>query len=164
MKLRATAATSDLDAALPHLRRYARVLMDAVDEADALLLDTLEHARAKARQPLPLQSLRTRLFGLMHELYVSRHSGSRAEPKVEPVTEPVTATEPFRSSGLLMYFGRLPVEEREVLLLAAVEQMAYADIATVLGVPPATVIARLKRARERMRTGASASSEGGLPI
>jgi len=155
MKLRAIAALSDLDAALPRLRRYARVLTDAVDDADALLLDTLEHAPAMERQLVPRESLRTWLFGLMHKLYVSRHSSACAEP--EPVARLVAAPRPSQLSGLPMHFGRLPVEEREVLLLVAVEQMAYTDIGTVLDVPPATVVARLKRARERMRTAASAT-------
>jgi RNA polymerase sigma-70 factor (ECF subfamily) len=156
MKLHATAAPRDLDAALPRLRRYARVLTRAVDEADALVLSTLEHAGAAARQRVPLESLRARLFGLMHELYVARYScfGAETEP-AEPATGPVAGSGPSQLSGLPMHFDRLPVEEREVLLLVAVEQMPYEAVASLLGVPPATVIARLKRARERIRVAAS---------
>jgi predicted DNA-binding protein (UPF0251 family) len=46
---------------------------------------------------------------------------------------------------------RLPAEQREVLLLAAVEELRYEEIATVLGIPIGTVMSRLSRARARLR-------------
>lgn len=46
---------------------------------------------------------------------------------------------------------RLPAEQREVLLLVALEDMAYADIATTPGIPAGTVMSRLSRGRERLR-------------
>ena len=45
---------------------------------------------------------------------------------------------------------RLPIEEREVLMLVAVERLSYADIAILLDVPVATVLSTLARARERL--------------
>ena len=45
----------------------------------------------------------------------------------------------------------LPVEQKEVLLLVALEDMAYADVATALGIPIGTVMSRLSRGRERLR-------------
>jgi len=38
-----------------------------------------------------------------------------------------------------------------VLLLVALEDMAYADIARTLGIPPGTVMSRLSRARTELR-------------
>ncbi|WP_431261568.1 sigma factor-like helix-turn-helix DNA-binding protein [Burkholderia contaminans] len=46
---------------------------------------------------------------------------------------------------------RLPVEQREVLLLVALEELSYRDAAAVLGVPVGTVMSRLARARGQMR-------------
>ncbi len=46
---------------------------------------------------------------------------------------------------------RLPVEQREVLLLVALEELSYRDAAEVLGVPVGTVMSRLARARGQMR-------------
>jgi len=47
--------------------------------------------------------------------------------------------------------GRLSGDQREVLMLAAVEEMRYEDIASVLSIPIGTVMSRLSRAREKLR-------------
>jgi len=46
--------------------------------------------------------------------------------------------------------GELPREQRAVLVLRAVEEMSYAEIAEALGLSPGTVMSRLYRARERL--------------
>lgn len=45
----------------------------------------------------------------------------------------------------------LPDEQREILLLVALEEMSYDDVAQTLGIPIGTVMSRLSRAREKMR-------------
>jgi len=59
--------------------------------------------------------------------------------------------------------GRLAPEQREVLLLVALEDMSYADIAQTLGIPLGTVMSRLSRGRERLRSllDGSASAPAG---
>ena len=46
---------------------------------------------------------------------------------------------------------RLPPDQREVLLLVALEDMSYAEAAETLEVPIGTVMSRLARAREKLR-------------
>lgn len=152
MTARAAPAPNDLLVALPRLRRYARVLMGEVREADGLLTDTLERAREESPQQASHAAPRTRLFALMHERYLSQGATSRRKPASAVLgTGPATVPAPAPPSSLLMHFGRLPVEEREVLLLVAVERMAYEEIGAVLAVPVATVISRLRRARALLR-------------
>ncbi len=47
---------------------------------------------------------------------------------------------------------RLPTEFREALVLREIEDLSYREIAEVLGVPIGTVMSRLARARQLMRT------------
>jgi len=84
----------------------------------------------------------------MHELH-----GGRAALPSEPApadAAAVAASVTGKPSGLLSRFRKLPAEEREILLLVAVERMSYDEIAAVLRVPVSTIMARLKRARDHM--------------
>jgi RNA polymerase sigma-70 factor (ECF subfamily) len=66
---------------------------------------------------------------------------------------PVAATQSQRVElqEVLLLMGRLPAEQREVLLLAAVEELRYEEIAAVLAVPVGTVMSRLSRARDKLK-------------
>ena len=52
---------------------------------------------------------------------------------------------------VLNKLGKLPEDQRAVLLLVAVEDLSYADAAKVLNIPIGTVMSRLSRARERLQ-------------
>ena len=45
----------------------------------------------------------------------------------------------------------LPEAQREILLLVALEEMSYDDVAQALKIPIGTVMSRLSRAREKLR-------------
>jgi len=45
----------------------------------------------------------------------------------------------------------LNAEQREVLLLVALEGLSYREVATILGLPVGTIMSRLHRAREHLR-------------
>jgi len=62
-----------------------------------------------------------------------------------------TQSDRVELSEVLAQIGRLPPEQREVLILAAVEELRYEEISAVLGVPIGTVMSRLSRAREKLR-------------
>lgn len=55
------------------------------------------------------------------------------------------------SQALSRLMEKLPSEYREVLLLREVEDLAYKEIAAVIGVPMGTVMSRLSRARLALR-------------
>jgi len=55
---------------------------------------------------------------------------------------------------------RLPLEQREVVLLVGLEEMGYADVALALNIPIGTVMSRLSRGRERLRALMAGSQPG----
>jgi RNA polymerase sigma factor (sigma-70 family) len=62
-----------------------------------------------------------------------------------------TQTDELEVRDLESALRHLPDEQREVLLLVALEEMSYSDIAVTLGIPVGTVMSRLSRGRERLR-------------
>ena len=48
--------------------------------------------------------------------------------------------------------ARLPAEFQEVLILREFEDLSYKEISDIAGVPLGTVMSRLARARQRLRT------------
>lgn len=144
---------------LPRLRRYSRALVNNRDDADDLVQDTLERAWAKSGLwggSTQIRDMRAWLFSIMHNLHVD---GVR-RPRLHTVTMdddtpevPVAPTQGDRLAVLDLQaaLDLLPVEQKEVLLLVALEDMAYADVAQALGIPIGTVMSRLSRGRERLR-------------
>jgi|SRR6516165_7436748 len=157
---------SDFVVALPHLRRYARVLTGEAGKADQLLIDTVELAREAFPRQTVRAPLRTRLFALMHELHVGQTTPSRQRRAALSGLGPAAVRAPAKSTNVLLNFEQLPVEDREVLLLVAVEGMRYEEIASVLGVSVSTVVSRISRARSLMRSDDSDASgqTGARPI
>ncbi|MBR8057216.1 sigma-70 family RNA polymerase sigma factor [Burkholderia dolosa] len=146
---------SDLLVWLPHLTRYARALTGDRAWADDLVQDTLE--RALNRPPRDRGNLRAWLLTLLRHRFVDQLR-ARREIAVDDATAPwQTMAAPAGEVGGLTLrdvqraLYRLPVEQREVLLLVALEELSYRDAAQVLGVPVGTVMSRLSRAREQMR-------------
>src|SRR6202165_4889008 len=158
-----TLPNADLVAALPRLRRYARVLTGDVHRADDLVQDTLARAWDKRHLWRAGSNLRAWLFTIMHNVHVNQFSMRQREyahASLDADDGPaagweiaVRATQSDRVelSEVLAQIGRLPVEQREVLMLAAVEELRYEEIGAVLGVPIGTVMSRLSRAREKLR-------------
>ena len=100
--------------------------------------------------------LRAWLFTIMHNIFVNQvRSRMRYphEPLDEPAAEGLQYREPdwsqLRDIGSAL--ARLPIEQREVVLLVGLEQFTYEEAARVLEVPIGTIMSRLSRARERLR-------------
>jgi RNA polymerase sigma-70 factor (ECF subfamily) len=58
----------------------------------------------------------------------------------------------------------LAPEQREVLLLIALEDMSYADVSRALGIPMGTVMSRLSRGRERLRKAMNGEARATLRV
>ena len=154
---------AELVAAVPRLRRYARVLTGNPTRADDLVQDTLLRAWSKRRLWRAGSDLRAWLFTIMHNVYMNQRKRARREAsdisidseseydKFPPLAEHVNPLTRIELHEVMELMLRLPVEQREVLLLTAVEELPYAQIAALLAIPIGTVMSRLSRAREKLR-------------
>ena len=139
---------------IPNLRRYARALVGDRDAADDLVQDTLERAVRKFHLWRP-GDLRAWLFSIMHNVFVNQLKGRKNMPHVEIDENMLAAPIPTATSVDLLDMQRgllaLVPEQREVVLLVALEDMSYADVSRALGIPIGTVMSRLSRGREKLR-------------
>jgi len=162
-------------AEIPRLRRYARVLTRDREAADDLVQDCLERAWSRFHLWRRRDNLRAWLFTIMHNLHANHvrraksrpittsidlNDASQRLPSIRPMQE-----DGLETRGLAAALEQLPDEQREVLVLVALEQFSYEEAARVLGIPIGTVMSRLSRARERLRRqlGGPAAAEGSRP-
>ena len=142
---------------VPRLRRYARALVGNRDDADDLVQDTLERALAKSALWRGVADMRAWLFSMMHNLHVDGVRRPRLHTVVLDDDTPEVPVAPTQADRLEVLdlqaaLERLPVEQREIILLVALEDMSYADVAATLGIPIGSVMSRLSRGRERLRS------------
>jgi len=142
---------------VPRLRRYARALINNRDLADDLVQDTLERALRHTEKFQTGTDLRAWLFTIMHNVFANqaRRAGVKAvhvSVDDENISEREFAVPGTQTQSLEMRdLERLPLDQRQVVLLVGLEEMSYADVAQALEIPIGTVMSRLSRGRERLR-------------
>ncbi|MDD2704174.1 MAG: sigma-70 family RNA polymerase sigma factor [Acidocella sp.] len=145
-----------LELAIPALRRYARVLTRDSVAADDLVQDCLVRALPKLATVRDGNDLRPWLFTILRNLHISRWRRLKRTLAVSlkyPETGVQPAAQEARSDlyDVLRILFQLPEEQREIMMMVAVEDMEYGVIAEVLGIPIGTVMSRLSRGRAALR-------------
>jgi RNA polymerase sigma-70 factor, ECF subfamily len=152
---------------IPNLRRYARALVGDRDGADDLVQDTLERAVRKFHLWKP-GDLRAWLFAIMHNVFVNQLKARKIGPSVEIDEEMLAARIPTANGTDILDLQRalttLAPEQREVVLLIALEDMTYSDVSRALGIPIGTVMSRLSRGREKLRKVMDGTARSGLRV
>ena len=159
----------EIEASIPALRRYAHALVRDRDRADDLVQDCLERAVAKRhswRGDGPLQAW---LFRIL----INRHRDlqRRAPAPGHLVAVEDLAAKPSQAGAqdaqlalreVHDAMARLPSDQREALLMVALEGKSFDQAAVILDIPKGTLMSRLARARATLRslTGRSADPTG----
>ena len=146
------------DEHIPRLRRYARALTGDRAQADDLVQECLVRAWEKLSLWRRGSDLRAWLFTILHNVFVNELRRAKRRPELlafddEALDAPRRATQ---EDGLAMRdletaLSNLPLDQRAVLLLVAVEELSYEQTAKTLDIPVGTVMSRLSRAREHLR-------------
>jgi RNA polymerase sigma-70 factor, ECF subfamily len=159
-----------LVAQLPGLRRYAMVLAGNAAMADDLVQDSIEKALRQSGQLRELQLLPRWLRRILHNLYIDeirRRRGKGPQADIMNFADhaelSIPADDSAQGRDFMRAMNALNVEHREILLLVGLEDMSYREIAEELKVPIGTVMSRLARARERLRS-LMESGAGVIPL
>jgi len=147
-----------IEAEIPRLRRYARALVRDAVSADDLVQECLTRALGKLHLWREGTDLRAWLFTILHNQYVNHVRRSiRTGPTMTLAGVDLLLSQPAnQATGLELRdldkaLGRLPADQRAVILLFGLEGLPYAEVGAVLGIPVGTVRSRLSRGRESLR-------------
>lgn len=143
-------------ACIPRLRRYARALLGDRAGADDLVQDTMVRGWNKLASWRQGSDMRAWLFGIMHNLHVDQIRKPSVSTEVLDDDTPMPFIKASQADGLEIRdmdsaLRLLPAEQREILLLIALEEMTYQEVALALRIPIGTVMSRLSRGREKLR-------------
>src|SRR5438876_9464145 len=115
---------------IPNLRRYARALVGVRDGADDLVQDTLERAVRKFHLWRP-GDLRAWLFSIMHNVFVNQLKARKVAYEIEiddSIAAPVSSVTVTDLMDLDQALAALSPDQREVVILVALEDMTYAEV------------------------------------
>src|SRR5258706_8561929 len=149
--------------AMPHvdrLFRHAMWLERNRAEAEDLVQETLVQALGSFHRFTPGTNCRAWLVSILQHVRSNRRrkqgrvvidsgvdeQGAHVVPFVPPIPDHVT------DEDMLLALQQIPPHHQEVILLCDVEDLTYKEIAAALEVPIGTVMSRLHRGRELLRT------------
>lgn len=148
----------ELEGHIASLRRYARALLRDKADAEDLVQEALARALSRADKFRPGTNLRAWLFTILHNVHVNQVRQKVSRPDEVPVEDveyrlasPARQEERIELRDMSRALDALPLEQRQVLLLVALEGLKYDEVAEALGVPIGTVMSRLSRGREAVR-------------
>ncbi len=148
--------------AMPHLDGLFRIAMWLTrdrNEAEDLVQETFTQALESFQRFEPGTNCRAWLVSIMYHMNGKRlRAGSKlrlVSDGEERIASTVASTPPtphgITDEDILLALRALPSQFQEVVILSDVEDMAYKEIAEVLGVPIGTVMSRLHRGRKLLR-------------
>jgi len=143
--------------ALPHLRsllRFARRLSGSVSAAE----DLVQEAYMQAWRGFDRFETGTNVRAWLFRILLNAHLQHRRKARIE-IAEDRRDDALLQRLELMQALDRLPEDHRTVLLLGAVEGFTCREIAEILSLPIGTVMSRLSRARQSMRTMLSLTCE-----
>lgn len=164
------AAIGELHAATarPLFQLCLRIACDAADADDAVqetfvdVLRGIRSFRGEARLSTWLFRIAIRAATRVRNRRATRRHSAIDAGDLPGRDDPVAlASDRENAARLLAAIDELPAAQRAVVGLAAIEGIAHAEIAAVLGIPVGTVGSRLHEARDRLRLLLAARRNGG---
>jgi RNA polymerase sigma-70 factor (ECF subfamily) len=135
----------------PIWRFFRRRLTDPA-RAEELAQDMFVALVQNAGRYVPRAPFRRYLFGIAFNIWLAARRQTRPAAVMPEGWEPPAATaDPAAAIWVRQALASLPDLDRDVLMLREYDQLDYAEIAALTGVPIGTVRSRLFRARMALR-------------
>lgn len=141
---------------IPQLRRFALSLRKSQHHADDLVQETLLVAWNKRDELRDFATLRPWCFSILRNAYLmERRQAHREIEDVDGVHAAAVAVQPRQENDVaahqtLSALRRLPVDQREAMMLIYVERVSYEEAAAILGCAIGTIKSRISRARAKL--------------
>lgn len=165
------ATADELATHITGLRRYALLLVGNSVDADDLVQEALAKVLAQLQRWNEVRDLRSYLFTALHNVHID-HTRRNArfrqsipiDDAISLLTTPATQQKRLELRDLSVALGKLPLDQREVVLLVGFEGMSYGEAAATLGIPIGTVMSRLSRGRESLRSMTNRPAQSKLRV
>jgi RNA polymerase sigma-70 factor, ECF subfamily len=147
---------ADLISAIPKLRAFAISLCGNIDRADDLVQETLVKAWSKLGTFVEGTNMPAWLFTILRNNFYSEYRKRRREVADSDgaiVAKLATAPAQHGHMDFLDFraaLQKLPVDQREALILIGAAGLSYEEAATVCGCAVGTMKSRVHRARNRL--------------
>jgi RNA polymerase sigma-70 factor (ECF subfamily) len=146
----------ELEAALPRLRNFARSLTRDYEQADDLVQETMLKAWAARASFQAGTSFSAWTMTILKNVYLSQRRRARfqadwSDALAAKLAAPAGEQEQrVHVADLVRALDKLSPEQREAVLLVAVDVRSYDEAARFAGVPVGTLKSRVSRARQAL--------------
>ncbi|MBL27763.1 MAG: RNA polymerase subunit sigma [Rhodospirillaceae bacterium] len=144
---------------VPELKRYARLLTNAEDQAEDLVQDCVERALRKADLFQPGTNSRAWMFTMMRNLFINGKRREKVSARYvesvvheHPDSAPASQLDRVYLEETLEALESLSAQEREAIQLLAIEERSHQDAAARTHMPVGTMKSRLSRGRSKLRS------------
>jgi RNA polymerase sigma-70 factor (ECF subfamily) len=147
---------SDLISAIPNLRAFAVSLSGNADRADDLVQETLVKAWTNLGSFMEGTNLTAWLFTILRNIYYSEYRKRRREADdpdgvmASKMISPPAQNAHMDFLDFRSALQKLPVEQREAIILVAASGLSYEEAAEICGCAAGTMKSRVNRARNRL--------------
>ncbi len=155
----------DLIPAIPSLRAFAVSVCGNPDRADDLVQETLVKAWSSLESFEEGTNLTAWLFTILRNIYYSEFRKRRreaADPDGEyaaGLVAPDSQESHMEFQDFRAALQKLPLDQREAIILVAASGMSYEEAAEICGCAPGTMKSRVNRARNRLAELMAAPAE-----
>lgn len=162
-----------LESMRPRLLRLAYAWCHNIDLSNDLAQEALTKGLTRSNQLRDEAAMESWLFSILNNCWRDHLRTRREFTDIseldEVIFDPAPGPEKQYASQQTAVrvrnaIGALPMAQRQVITLVDIEEMSYAEVARILEVPVGTIMSRLSRARQALKTSLQTEESSRAPL